>query len=203
MCKTSVSLHFWVYLQLQSDKDPDNGSVKYILSGEGAGTIFVIDENKGFLHATMRLDRETKAFYKLKATVVNKQTGQQLEPETEFIVKLHDVNDNEPQFSQEVYAASVPERSDVGEQFPSSTLSVHRGQTIRRTVLWIVNVILPGTPVIQVTATDADDSMYGIGAKLVYSISRGQPYFSVDPNTGILSYSSIQQNNFVLQMLQK
>ncbi|KAF6720308.1 Cadherin-6 [Oryzias melastigma] len=142
--------------RLQSDKDPDNGSVKYILSGEGAGSIFVIDENKGFLHATMRLDRETKAFYKLKATVVNKQTGQQLEPETEFIVKLHDVNDNEPQFSQEVYDASVPERSDVG------------------------------TPVIQVTATDADDSMYGIGAKLVYSISRGQPYFSVDPNTGVI-----------------
>ncbi|XP_056247996.1 cadherin-6-like [Seriola aureovittata] len=142
--------------KLQSDQDHGNGLVKYVLSGEGAGSIFVIDENNGDLHATRRLDREEKAFYILKATVVNKRTGQKLEPETEFIVKLHDINDNEPQFSKEVYTGSVPERSDIG------------------------------TSVIQVTATDADDSMYGSSAKLVYSISQGHPYFSVDPNTGVI-----------------
>ncbi|KAI3375372.1 hypothetical protein L3Q82_021865 [Scortum barcoo] len=139
--------------KLQSDQDHGNGLVKYVLSGEGAGTIFVIDENNGDLHATRRLDREEKAFYILRATVVNKRTGQKLEPETEFTVKLHDINDNEPQFSKEVYTGSVPESSDIG------------------------------TSVIQVTATDADDSMYGNSAKLVYSISQGHPYFSVDPNT--------------------
>ncbi|XP_044074554.1 cadherin-6-like isoform X2 [Siniperca chuatsi] len=142
--------------KLQSDQDYGNGLVKYVLSGEGAGTIFVIDENNGDLHATHRLDREEKAFYILRATVVNKQTGQKLEPETEFTVKLHDINDNEPQFSKEVYTGSVPERSDIG------------------------------TSVIQLTATDADDSMYGNSAKLVYSISQGHPYFSVDPNTGVI-----------------
>lgn len=47
--------------------------------------------------------------------MVNKRTGQKLEPETEFIVKLHDINDNEPQFSQEVYTGSVPEMSDIGK----------------------------------------------------------------------------------------
>lgn len=41
-----------------------------------------------------------------------------------------------------------------------------------------------GTPVITVTATDADDPVYGNSAKLVYSILEGQPYFSVDPNSG-------------------
>lgn len=142
--------------KLQSDQDHGNGLVKYVLSGEGAGTIFVLDENNGDLHATRRLDREEKAFYILRATVVNKRTGQKLEPETEFTVKLHDINDNEPQFSKEVYTGSVPERSDIG------------------------------TSVIQVTATDADDSMYGNSAKLVYSISQGHPYFSVDPNTGVI-----------------
>lgn len=142
--------------KLQSDQDRGDGLVKYILSGEGAGTIFVIDENNGDLHATRRLDREEKAFYVLKATVVNKRTGYKLEPETEFTVKLHDINDNEPHFSKEVYTGSVPERSDIG------------------------------TSVIQVTATDADDSMYGNSAKLVYSISQGHPYFSVDPNTGVI-----------------
>ncbi|XP_005464567.1 cadherin-6 [Oreochromis niloticus] len=142
--------------KLQSDQDHGDGSVKYVLSGEGAGTIFVIDENNGDLHATRRLDREEKAFYILKATVVNKWTGQKLEPETEFIIKLHDINDNEPKFSKEVYTASVPERSDIG------------------------------TSVTQVTATDADDRMYGNSAKLVYSISQGHPYFSVEPNTGVI-----------------
>lgn len=42
----------------------------------------------------------------------------------------------------------------------------------------------PGTPVTRVTATDADDPVYGNSAKLVYSILEGQPYFSVDPNSG-------------------
>uniref|UniRef100_A0A3B5A195 Cadherin-6-like n=1 Tax=Stegastes partitus TaxID=144197 RepID=A0A3B5A195_9TELE len=142
--------------KLQSDQDHGNGVVKYVLSGEGAGTIFVIDENNGDLHATRRLDREEKSFYILRATVVNKRTGQKLEPETEFTIKLHDINDNEPHFNKEVYTGSVPERSDIG------------------------------TSVIQVTATDADDSMYGNSAKLVYSISQGHPYFSVDPNTGVI-----------------
>ncbi|KAI9533003.1 hypothetical protein NQZ68_027475 [Dissostichus eleginoides] len=142
--------------KLQSDQDHGNGLVKYVLSGEGAGTIFVIDENNGDLHATRRLDREEKGFYILRATVVNKRTGLKLEPETEFTVKLHDINDNEPHFSKELYTGSVPERSDIG------------------------------TSVIQVTATDADDSMYGSSARLVYSISQGHPYFSVDPTTGVI-----------------
>lgn len=46
------------------------------------------------------------------------------------------------------------------------------------------SMCVSGTSVIQVTATDADDGMYGNSAKLVYSISQGHPYFSVDPNTG-------------------
>lgn len=102
--------------QLQSDQD--DGKVRYILSGEGAGTVFVIDENNGDLHATRRLDREQKASYVLRATVVSKETGRRLEPETEFVIKLHDINDNEPQFSQEVYVGSVPERSDIGKHGP-------------------------------------------------------------------------------------
>jgi len=38
--------------------------------------------------------------------------------------------------------------------------------------------------VIKVTATDADDPTYGNSARLVYSILQGQPYFSVEPQTG-------------------
>lgn len=41
----------------------------------------------------------------------------------------------------------------------------------------------------QVTAIDADDSTYGTSAKLVYSLLEGQPYFSVDPETGQCAYT--------------
>lgn len=45
---------------------------------------------------------------------------------------------------------------------------------------------LTGTTVAQVTATDADDPMFGSNAKLIYSILQGEPYFSVEPKTGII-----------------
>lgn len=41
-----------------------------------------------------------------------------------------------------------------------------------------------GTSVVQVTATDADDPSYGNSARVIYSILQGQPYFSVEPETG-------------------
>ncbi|XP_053496042.1 cadherin-10-like [Ictalurus furcatus] len=142
--------------KLHSDKDREDGKVKYVLSGEGAGTVFVINEDSGDLHATRRLDREEKASYTLSAKAVDKATGRDLEGPSTFIVKIHDINDNEPKFTRDPYVASVQEMADVG------------------------------TFVVQVTATDADDVMYGNSAKVVYSILQGQPYFSVEPETGII-----------------
>ncbi|KAF7704921.1 cadherin-10-like isoform X2 [Silurus meridionalis] len=142
--------------KLHSDKDREDGKVKYVLSGEGAGTIFVINENSGDLHATRRLDREEKASYTLSAKAVDKATGRDLEGLSTFIIKIHDINDNEPKFTRDPYMASVQEMADVG------------------------------TFVVQVTATDADDVMYGNSAKVVYSILQGQPYFSIEPETGII-----------------
>lgn len=42
-----------------------------------------------------------------------------------------------------------------------------------------------GTMVVQVAATDADDPTYGNSARVIYSIVHGQPYFSVEPKTGM------------------
>ncbi|KAJ4936606.1 hypothetical protein JOQ06_001195 [Pogonophryne albipinna] len=46
--------------------------------------------------------------------------------------------------------------------------------------------VFVGTYVTQVAATDADDPTYGNSARIVYSILHGQPYFSVDPKTGVI-----------------
>ncbi|TRY87378.1 hypothetical protein DNTS_010199 [Danionella cerebrum] len=142
--------------RLHSDVDSGDGNIKYILSGEGAGTIFVIDDKTGNIHATKTLDREEQAQYTLTAQAVARDTNKPLEPPSEFIVKVQDINDNPPEFLHGPYYARVAEMSNVG------------------------------TSVIKVTATDADDPTYGNSARLVYSILQGQPYFSVEPQTGII-----------------
>ncbi|CAH2283961.1 cadherin-18 isoform X1 [Pelobates cultripes] len=142
--------------KLHSNSDKGDGSVKYILTGEGAGTIFLIDNTTGDIHATKSLDREQKTHYVLHAQAIDRRTKKPLEPESEFIIKVQDINDNAPEFPDGPYIVSVPEMSDIG------------------------------TSVIQVTATDGDDPTYGNSARVVYSILQGQPYFSVDPKTGVI-----------------
>ncbi|XP_074842054.1 cadherin-12 isoform X1 [Carettochelys insculpta] len=142
--------------KLHSDLDKGVGTVKYTLTGDGAGTVFTIDETTGDIHAIRSLDREEKPFYTLRAQAVDIDTRKPLEPESEFIIKVQDINDNEPKFLDGPYVASVPEMSPVGAY------------------------------VLQVKATDADDPTYGNSARVVYSILQGQPYFSIDPKTGII-----------------
>ncbi|NXC80537.1 CAD18 protein, partial [Cercotrichas coryphoeus] len=142
--------------KLHSNSDKGDGSVKYILTGEGAGTIFIIDDTTGDIHSTKSLDREQKTHYVLHAQAIDRRTNKPLEPESEFIIKVQDINDNAPKFTDGPYIVTVPEMSEMG------------------------------TSVLQVTATDADDPTYGNSARVVYSILQGQPYFSVDPKTGVI-----------------
>ncbi|KAM7378655.1 hypothetical protein PAMP_004266 [Pampus punctatissimus] len=150
----TLKLLSWRY-QLHSNSDKGDGSVRYILSGEGAGSIFTINEMTGDIHAAKSLDREKKAQYVLHARAIDRWTNHSLETESEFIIKVQDVNDNAPTFPHGLFTATVPEMSDVG------------------------------TSVFEVTASDADDTTYGNSAKIVYSILEGQSYFSVDPMTVI------------------
>uniref|UniRef100_A0A8D3DFS8 Cadherin domain-containing protein n=1 Tax=Scophthalmus maximus TaxID=52904 RepID=A0A8D3DFS8_SCOMX len=142
--------------KLHSNSDKGDGTVRYILSGEGAGSVFIINETTGDIHAAKSLDRERKSQYVLHARAIDRRTNRSLEAESEFIIKVQDVNDNAPTFPDGPFSATVPEMSDVG------------------------------TSIFQVTASDADDPTYGNSAKIVYSILEGQPYFSVDPKTGTI-----------------
>lgn len=103
-----------VFQQLHSDVDKGDGKVKYVLSGEGATSIFTIDENTGDIHATKRLDREVQAYYTLQAQAVDRLTNLPVEPRSEFVVKVQDINDNEPKFLDGPYMAGVPEMSPLG-----------------------------------------------------------------------------------------
>uniref|UniRef100_A0A7N5JB39 Cadherin 19 n=1 Tax=Ailuropoda melanoleuca TaxID=9646 RepID=A0A7N5JB39_AILME len=141
--------------QLRSDLDNGNNSFQYKLLGAGAGSIFVIDERTGDIYAVQKLDREERSLYTLRAQVIDSTTGRAVEPESEFVIRVSDINDNEPKFLDEPYEAIVPEMSPEG------------------------------TLVIQVTASDADDPSSGNNARLLYSLLQGQPYFSTEPTTGL------------------
>ncbi|CAB1340614.1 unnamed protein product [Coregonus sp. 'balchen'] len=131
--------------QLKSDYDRGDFAIKYILSGEGAGEMFEIDEYSGEIRALQKLDREEKAFYVLQAQALARRSNEPVEPQSEFIIKVQDINDNIPQFQNEPYPACVILSSPTG------------------------------TTVAQVTAADADDPLFGNNAKLIYSILLGEP----------------------------
>ncbi|XP_068605072.1 cadherin-7-like [Brachionichthys hirsutus] len=142
--------------KLHSDVDKGDGQVRYVLYGEGAASVFAADEKTGDIHAIKRLDREQQAYYTLRAQARDRSTDLPVEPESQFVIKVQDINDNEPKFLGGPYIARVPERSPVGMS------------------------------VVTAVATDADDPTYGNSARLIYSILQGQPYFSVEPKTGVI-----------------
>ncbi|XP_059680638.1 B-cadherin [Gavia stellata] len=91
------------------------------------------------------------------------ENGKPVEEPMEIIVTVTDQNDNKPQFAQEVFRGSVPEGA------------------------------LPGTSVMQVTATDADDAVETYNGVIAYSILSQEPrephphMFTVNRATGTLS----------------
>lgn len=142
--------------KIHTDSDEGEGNIKYTISGEGAGSIFIIDELTGDIHATARLDREEKAFYTLRAQARDRLSNDPLEPESEFVIKVQDINDSEPKFLEGPYITSVAELSPIG------------------------------TSIMKVTAIDADDPTYGSSARVVYSVLDGEKFFTVDKHTGII-----------------
>ncbi|KAM6300385.1 B-cadherin-like [Aegotheles albertisi] len=91
------------------------------------------------------------------------ENGKPVEEPMEIIITVTDQNDNKPQFTREVFRGSVPEGA------------------------------LPGTSVMQVTATDADDAVETYNGVLAYSILSQEPrephpqMFTINRATGALS----------------
>lgn len=96
--------------QLKSSK---NLEVKrFVIEGEGANTIFIVD-HKGDLLVTRALDREEKSLYHLTARLYDGNRNL-IEDSGDFVVQVTDINDNSPVF-ETTYNGSIMERSMIGE----------------------------------------------------------------------------------------
>ncbi|KAF6076892.1 cadherin 1 [Phyllostomus discolor] len=151
-------------VQIKSNKDKET-QVFYSITGQGADTPPV---------GVFIIERETgwlKVTMPLDREAIPKyilfshavsSNGNAIEDPMEIVITVTDQNDNRPEFTQPVFEGSVMEGA------------------------------LPGTSVMQVTATDADDEVNTYNAAIGYSIlsqEPSQPYqmFTINKDTGVIS----------------
>ncbi|CAM4645286.1 unnamed protein product, partial [Lepidochelys olivacea] len=139
---------------LHSDVDRGEGRIKYVLTGEGAGTVFVIDERTGNVLVTKTLDRGKGPIH-----AAGPGRGPGLKPAPGAALRVH-------------HQSAGHQRPPA--HLPARPLPCHCARDEQR------------TSVIQVTAQDAHDPSYGNGSKLVHMVLEGLPFFSVDPQTGVV-----------------
>ncbi|CAL8367566.1 unnamed protein product [Lota lota] len=117
-------------VSIRSDQDRDI-SIRYSITGVGAdqppNEVFSIDPVAGKMFVTKPLDREQRSSYHLRAHAVD-MNGNQVENPIDLYIYVIDMNDNRPEFRNQVYNGSVDEGSK------------------------------PGTYVMHVSAFDADDN---------------------------------------------
>ncbi|NWV27963.1 CADH1 protein, partial [Origma solitaria] len=176
-------------VQIKSNKDKET-KVFYSITGQGADTIpvgvFIIERETGWLEVTKPLDREEKDKYVVSEGGVCGMTGtilgaarrltvpsqlyshavsangQPVEDPMEIIITVTDQNDNRPVFTQQVFVGYIEENAK------------------------------PGTSVMTVNATDADDGINMNNGIIGYSILSEEPkgaqqMFTINAKKGIIS----------------
>ncbi|KAG8133553.1 hypothetical protein E2320_011324 [Naja naja] len=104
--------------KIRSDKDVEQGVIiTYTISGQGVTEppyhLFVINGKTGELNITGIVDREQTPMLHLRGYALN-QRGENLERPLDLRIKVQDVNDNSPVFSQTSFSGSVEELCEVG-----------------------------------------------------------------------------------------
>uniref|UniRef100_A0A8C5H0I1 Neural-cadherin-like n=1 Tax=Gouania willdenowi TaxID=441366 RepID=A0A8C5H0I1_GOUWI len=163
-----------VFVLQVTASDPDKGgdmeALRYSLHGQGAESEFLIDEITGKIYAQRTLDREERAVWRF-VVLATDEGGEGLTGFTDVIINVWDINDNAP-----VFTCAPSCHGDVVENSAA------------------------GTSVMEMTATDLDDSAVGQNAVLSYRIvgildstnleAGGVPTFSemftINPTTGTI-----------------
>ncbi|KAM6380610.1 cadherin-1-like isoform 1-T1 [Pluvialis apricaria] len=155
-------------VQIKSTKDKET-KVFYSITGQGADSYPV---------GVFTIERETgwlEVTKPLDREEIDKYVlfshavsanGQSVEDPMEIIITVTDQNDNRPVFTEAVFHGTVPEWAE------------------------------PGTPVMRVLATDADDAVSSTNGVVVYSILRQRPehpqphMFVINSSTGVISVAA-------------
>ncbi|XP_053127566.1 B-cadherin-like [Hemicordylus capensis] len=155
-------------VQIKSNKDKET-AVFYSITGEGADR-----PPEGIFTivrdtGVLQVTRPLDREVKARYVLFSQAVsanGQQVEDPMEIIIKVTDQNDNRPKFTQSVFEGSVAE-----------------GAT-------------PGAPVMDVSATDADDGVDTYNGVVTYSIVSQEPpqpnghMFTINNATGLISVFS-------------
>ncbi|EDO26003.1 predicted protein, partial [Nematostella vectensis] len=89
----------------------DNAKFTYSLTG-AAGKFVVSSE--GYVVVSGNIDRETQDTYEFKVNAKESTTSEQFSTATDIKINVTDVNDNNPQCSQNAYSATVQENMPNG-----------------------------------------------------------------------------------------
>ncbi|XP_018410808.1 PREDICTED: desmoglein-1-like, partial [Nanorana parkeri] len=103
--------------KVHSDLEVKKGKIIYRITGQGVDkppfNVFIMDPKTGYLNVTNAIiDREQTPVLYITAHAVT-LSGQEVESPLQLTVKIQDINDNAPIFSQMVFAGSVEERSQA------------------------------------------------------------------------------------------
>ncbi|XP_019746868.1 cadherin-4 [Hippocampus comes] len=103
-------------VSIRSDQDQDI-SIRYSITGVGAdqppNEVFNIEPVLGKMFVTKPLDREHRSSYHLRAHAVD-MNGNKVENPIDLYIFVIDMNDNRPEFKNQVYNGSVDEGSKPG-----------------------------------------------------------------------------------------
>ncbi|XP_054439785.1 desmoglein-4 [Pteronotus mesoamericanus] len=137
-----------------------NQKITYRISGVGIDRppygVFTINPQTGEINITSVVDREITPLFLIYCRALNSR-GEDLEKPLELRVKVMDINDNPPVFTQNVYTASIEENSDAN------------------------------TLVVKLSATDADEDNNlnsKIAYKIISQEPAGAPMFILNRYTG-------------------
>ncbi|KAM9225695.1 desmoglein-4 [Dugong dugon] len=137
-----------------------NQKITYRISGVGIDRppygVFTINPQTGEINITSVVDREITPIFLIYCRALNSR-GEDLERPLELRVKVMDINDNPPVFTQNVYTASIEENSKAN------------------------------TLVVKLSATDADEDSHlnsKIAYKIISQEPTGAPMFILNRYTG-------------------
>uniref|UniRef100_A0A8D1P0Z8 Cadherin domain-containing protein n=1 Tax=Sus scrofa TaxID=9823 RepID=A0A8D1P0Z8_PIG len=154
--------------KIHSDLAEEKGiKITYKYTGKGITEppfgLFVFNKDTGELNITSILDREETPFFLLIGYAVDEK-GNNLEKPIELRIKVLDINDNEPVFTQDVFVGSIEELSAAN------------------------------TLVMKITATDADEPNTlnsKISYRIVSQEPAYPPVFYLNKDTGEIYTTSI------------